>query len=656
MRIVTTSQTPQLVKALIGFIVFMMALATNSSQSLAAETKQTTVTASVPDISPPTIPILISPENNSFTTLSTPSFIWKAATSSATLSHYQLYIDDIIKYDLIPLTSVTNTQYSLVFNAITKTYTLTPLLALVDGTHSWKIVAFDTNNNFSSSAIWTFHLDSLPPLLLVEQIGPVTTNISSNNTSSVPLNPIELTDNEPQLSGTGEPLANVTVTIQVEGETPYLDNFTVGANGSWSYKLSTLPRGKIVYISFTSVDSAGNTSFISRIPIIIVTETIVFPPESEAPSGNPSPNAILTSLPIPKITIPLTYPVETVKTTVRKTISLIPESIREFGRAIVNLAKAAVVAPLVFVAPAAALVATAAIPVFTIISLLLQLGPRLFYQAIIRFLQTFGLLPLPEPQGMVFDSKTNQPVAFAILSITQVDTGKDQIPVQETVITNTDGLYQGLSLPKGFYELKVKHQDYEFPTQLNKPHYLKFTDFYKGEKVLIDSKHPPLFLIPVDFIGDETSTTKKNNKFWKLLLSRYSFNKLRVPLFIFSTGITLFYPTFTNILVVFAYLIVFGKEFIYSKREPDLAGIISDENRVNIPSVTVRIYQKDSAKLVAITQTDEKGQFSLYLDPDTYLINIMKNGYIWDELAAQSYNEITFTGESVHRNIILRKL
>lgn len=637
-------------------VLYLLALSMSLSQVLAAESKQTTVTASVPDVSPPTIPILISPENNSFTTLSTPSFIWKASTSSATLSHYQLYVDDIIKYDLIPLTSITNTQYSLVFNATTNTYTLTPLLALVDGTHSWKIVAFDANNNFSSSAIWTFHLDSLPPLLLVEQIGSVITSISSSNTNSIPLQPIELTDNEPVLSGTGEPLAKVTVTILVEGETPYLDNFTVGANGSWSYKMATLPRGKIVYVSFTSVDSAGNTSTISRIPIIILSETIIFPPESVTASGSPSPNAILTSLPLPRVTVPLTYPIETVKTTVRKTLSLIPESIREFGKTIINLAKAAVVAPLVFVAPAAALVATAALPVFTIISLLLQLGPRLFYQAILRFLQTFGLLPLPEPQGLVFDSKTNQPVAFAILNITQVDVNENQIPVQETVITNTDGLYQGISLPEGSYQIKVKHQDYTFPTAVSKPHYLNYTDFYKGEKVLINSKHPPLFLIPVDFIGDEENTTRKNNKFWKLLLSRYSFNKLRVPLFIFSTGITLFYPTLINIVVVLAYIIIFVKEYLYSKREPDLSGIISDENRVNIPSVTVRIYQKDSAKLVAITQTDENGQFSLYLDPDTYLINIMKNGYIWDELAAQSYNEITFTGQAVQRNVTLRKL
>ncbi len=134
-----------------------------------------------PDITAPTIPILISPPNASVTDNSSPEFVWRQSTDgNSNTVIYTLYLNNVLIYpNILDSGNTTASNYSTRQEG--DTIHLTPTYALSDGTYSWYVVARDLSLNSSRSATWHFTLDtSIPPLTAsITQTTPTTYDLSS---------------------------------------------------------------------------------------------------------------------------------------------------------------------------------------------------------------------------------------------------------------------------------------------------------------------------------------------------------------------------------------------------------------------------------------------------------------------------------------------
>ncbi len=101
------------------------------------------------DSSPPTAFALKFPENQSWVSSAQPSFQWAASADLGSgLAKYQLIVDNKLAADDIDPTQTT----------------ATPVFALIDGTHTWKVIAYDrAGNNRESEESWTLNVDQTPP-------------------------------------------------------------------------------------------------------------------------------------------------------------------------------------------------------------------------------------------------------------------------------------------------------------------------------------------------------------------------------------------------------------------------------------------------------------------------------------------------------------
>jgi len=95
------------------------------------------------------VPQPISPSDNAMINDNTPTFRWSSAVGAA---KYELWVDD----------DPTFTSSEITENTSEVTYT--PTEALTGESYSWKVRAYDIDNNPTDwSPVWTFTLDTIPP-------------------------------------------------------------------------------------------------------------------------------------------------------------------------------------------------------------------------------------------------------------------------------------------------------------------------------------------------------------------------------------------------------------------------------------------------------------------------------------------------------------
>lgn len=651
------------------FFLALVLLASLQPSSVHAQvTDGSTVTAFVPDIVPPSTPILIAPANGSVLNDDTPTFVWQASTDNVAMGSYTLTVDGSVLFSSIPLTSTSNSQYTLVYNSGDSTYSLTPADGLANGLHTWKITAYDTSNNSTDSVTWSFTIDTQAPVFVVTQVGDQEVSISSQDVSTIPDDPIELDDNEPEIAGTGEVGATVVMTVTIPDEPDETYEFTIDSDGEWSVQLGVLPRGETMYLSFTITDSAGNVSVLNDIPFLIKEIIIIIPPQpsptptpvasptlppSPLPPGAtplPTPSALPTATPLPTptatpaaplIVIPITPPRETVIRIAQRVERQLPPIVQDVIEAIPESVRDLVTEPIRLVAPISALVATAAIPALSLLNLLLEFGGQLSWRILVKILQAIGLLPPSEPQGLVFDAETYEPVSYALLTFRS--THKDLAEqILETAISDENGVYQGIELPPSEYTLTVNHQDFHFPTNNARPSYLTVREFYRGESFVIDTRSSePLFLIPVDSLLHE-----RKHKTWRdrlrLFVARFKLRNLVLPLFIFSCVVTVLYPTLLNFIILTLYLLVFARRLLIRWRTPMIAGTVTDNHGMGIENAIIRVTDTITGQTRVLLRTDENGQFATRITAGVYQLAVSKLGYAWME-----NNEIVSFKEAV---------
>lgn len=655
---------------LLAFVLVAQALV--PVYAATTETEQVTVTATVPENEAPTTPILISPSNNSYTNDSTPSFVWEESTDEGGMSHYELSLDGSNLFDNIPLSDTENDDYILEYNSTDGEYTLTPKSPLSSATHTWKIRAVDVSNQGTDSATWSFTIDTLAPSFVLTQIGTASVSISAQDPSTIPSTPVELTENQPLLVANGEANASVSLTLTIPGDPTQAFSQAIESDGTWELQLGILPRDVVMSMEFIITDSASNVSVLTGVEFIIPTEVIVIPGSptptpspsvSPSPSPSPSPGVLPSPTPTPSpsptvapiIEIPIVPPREIIHEIIQETAELLPPQIVNLAANLPKQSAETIVKTAKIVAPVSSLVATAAVPSLSFFALLAQFGQNFSWDFSIKLFQALGLIPKKRPQGIVYDSETEEPVSFALLTVTTSE--KTIEPIKETVVTDLNGIYQGVRLPPGNYSINVAHQEYSFPTIKQRPAYMSFKDFYKGEIFEVKTEEQKeLFLIPIDPIDESEKPTNFRSKV-SLFVARIRLSNLIIPLFIFSVMIALIYPTNLNWIVVAFYLVILTRQAITSRRIPTIAGQVVDQQGNPIGFAIVRVIQAETSQLVAIVTTDKQGEFKGFVDKDLYQLAVTKQGFAqYNESGQLSFEQIDTREQSQYNVITMRNV
>lgn len=611
------------------------------------------ITAQMPDVVAPSTPILIAPENNALLTDNTPEFIWTRCTDNVGVSYYQLYLDGEIKFDNIPLINTDNSDYTLTLDPITDYYHLIPKNPFSDGSHTWKIVVFDETGNFAESVTWIFTIDSIAPTFVITQIGEVLTSISAQDTSTIPDEPIELEDNEPLLLGTGEASSSVAITIQIPDNPDITDNFNININGDWEYQMGILPRDIIIILNFLIRDQAGNISILEGVQIIIPTPTIVIPPEPTTPptSITPAPDSPTpTPALVPQIVIPIIPIKEIIYETIQKIIEKIPliaDIIKAIPEPISKILKN--------LAPISSIIVSSLVPIISTVAIASQFGGQLSFNLLTKILQALGLLPAGKPQGLIFDSETNQGIPFAVLTLSRVSDKLDFI-INEQIITNDEGLYRGIKLPAGQYQLSVRHPAYLFPTQKNRPLHLRIKDFYKGEIFNINNEQKPEFLlVPIDKASGQNKVYSRKIRL-RLFLTRLArlSSTLLIPLFLFSLLVVSFYPTIWNWAMVALYTILVFVRLKNKLVKPDISGVSLDKTTQQpLKNVVIKLVEIKTGEIAAVTLTNKNGQFFFYHQKGEYQIIPNKINWFWVQSDGKMKLEVVNTQQEKVNNLMV---
>lgn len=603
-----------------------------NGETLSSNPKSRTlnITASVVDTIPPSIPLLVAPPDTSIQTTTKPTFIWQLSTDEQGMGKYELWLDGNLLYDNIPLTSTTNASYTLVFED--GEYKLTPKTDLAQGSHTWFIKAVDIYDNKSTSATWSFTVDTVGPLIIVTGVGNTTQDIRSDNTASVPLTPIRLSDNEPVITGTGEVGSTLQMVLVIPGHPNQITTITL-TSSTFSFTLPVLPIDTIIYISFTSSDVVGNTSVITNIPIIVASATITIP--------LPSP----TTIEVPRIEEIIKVPIEEKRPPlIREVLGRLPTPLQTFLSTPLAQTIAQVAPLLTLAAPAVILVATAVQTSFSLLPLIFEL--------ISRFLQSLGLIPVKRPRGVVFDTKTGKPIPFA--TVTFIRTKDNEIV--DTVISDTSGIYRSVKLPIDTYRIDVVHSEYVFPTKLTPKFLVNPHDFYRGEPFEIKSANQEeLFLIPMDPLYDET--VKQRHFYFQIALSfvRRLIHSLFYPMVIFSVIVTLVYPTLLNIAIVTLYAVMITYRYSRTRKQPLLSGFVVDRNQKPLEGAMIKCFESGTNQVAALLVTNEIGKFQVNLPTHQYNLLVSKDGYVIEQ-KSQDYTNIFLAHTGKEGSIIVHMM
>lgn len=238
------------------------------------------VTATVPDVLPPTAPVLISPENGSYTNNPTPTFsFYKSTDAGSPIHYYQLYINNQLVVSQLPAA----VEYKKV-DQFTLWSDLEKIWFVLnqpfeDGKYDWQVKAFDLYGNQANSATWTFTIDTQPPFILVTQVAQHTNlGLSSQDPSSIAPG-LEFVTQElkPTISGKTEP--GTALKLILQGQKKRLELTTTSlSNGNYRFKPESSLAPGIYKLMIFATDPATNTTTLKPFWLKIV------PPQPRVPS------------------------------------------------------------------------------------------------------------------------------------------------------------------------------------------------------------------------------------------------------------------------------------------------------------------------------------------------------------------------------------
>lgn len=590
--------------------------------------RERTVTATVPDNFAPSAPVLISPENNSKHRTS-PSFSWLLAGDNVDTTGYRLTLDGSVLFANIPVVATETTQFSLGYVGATQSYTLTPKTNIADGTHTWKITAFDARGNETDSTTWTFSLDTLAPSFTITAVDTLTTAISAQDTTTIPEQPLGLINNEPVISGTGEALSTVQLTIQW-GETKAERSFSISSAGTWETTLPILPRDTTILLSFLITDQVGNISILEKVPLILPSETLTLP----------GTGGTTISLP--------TNPRELLFAIGGSLAQLLPRDLRENAPLPAPIATITKVTKQV-TQPVATLLFVSVVPVIAVVSLVAPLGAGVSASAVHHALYALGYLPNRKKQGIIIDATDQAPIPLARVTLVgETETGRS---IHTTVFSNIEGVYQPFNPEYGTYRVLVEKRHFSFPMLGKRPRHLAIETLYQGEVFTIDRSHPePSLVIPLERISTNKATETKSLGYQAARLAQYK-NSFGALSWLFMAGITTLQPSYINLLTFGSFTSILALRKVFSKQH--LRGVVINTHNQAIQHVVVRSIDRDSGALQDITQSKKGGIFYLEHDHTRSALEVIDMGRSWSAEEQAKTSEQLSLGERKSCQVVL---
>jgi hypothetical protein len=276
------------------------------------------VTATVPYLDAPPVPILITPTNNSVISSGLVEFAWYEVTGHPfDIDHYQIHVNGQVLYTLSAANQET-TYYSLKLENGVYRLTLKSPGRLVDGSYTWKISVHDVLDRGTDSATWQFTVDSSQPPVIVTDIDGQQVSISASDPDTIPVDPVIVYTSTPFIYGSTEPLAEVQlVVLRADGSESHY-KMTATSDGHFLFYLPQLNPNEIVGLTITAIDIAGNNRVLTGLRLQYVPRRIVIPlpdfipdqpdiviPIPDIPGLEPQPPVLPTPDPSRPGTIPL---------------------------------------------------------------------------------------------------------------------------------------------------------------------------------------------------------------------------------------------------------------------------------------------------------------------------------------------------------------
>jgi len=551
-----------------------------------------TVSATIPDTQPPSVPILIEPADGALIADNTPSFKWYASVDNVGLSHYIFYLDGSAPYGNLPLIDTDNSTYLLDYDELNSIYTFTPKSGLNDAAHTWKVVAVDYVNLKASSDTWDFSIDTLAPNFVLTKIGDTTVSISASSVASVPSNPIVIfqndpTANEPLLIAGGEALSSVKLTVTIVGEPTQTYTTKIDSNSHYELKLGILPRDKDIRLDFVITDAVNHVSVLEGVyfrialqywpvatatptptanPTLIATPTLtptVLPLLSLTPTTTPSVSLAISVIPtttaspsmtltptltpalsvVPTGIIPIIPPKEIIHEFGGKVIELLPESTANYVK---TFLRSKLWQNLSLVFPLLVLL------LFYFLSLLILLSKFIqsFSISLLQKILTLFMAPFfKASKNLVFEYK--ETLASPLVKVELLD---ESGQVLDFAITNLEGNFDDLAYPEsGRWCLQVKDDNFYYPIGDEKPAQLEFWQFY--QKQMIDTNYggQAILMPTLRAAGQEKLPFLERLRIFILYLLDYPVWFLALALF-FTLVFVLRYPSIYNTFVLILYV------------------------------------------------------------------------------------------------------
>ena len=475
------------------------------------------VTANIPDLEPPSVPILIAPEDEANLATAYPVFQWYGSTDNMGLSHYRFWLDNATWFDYLPLDDYADADYSLDYDPINNIYTFVSSHPLDHGPHRWQITAVDYADNSASSDIWDFNIFIDSPEFNLTQVGDLHTHILATDPSTVPDDPLDLfvddpDANEPWLIALAD--ANLAVNLVVTIPDDPVQNFNQSSDelGNWSLQLGILPRDTVIRLDFTISDVVGNQSIIENLyirlyqhywpptatptptptstptptlslsPTPTLTPSLSFIPSlTLSPSGQASPSVSLSptlsptpspsvSIAQPGIRVPIIPPKEIVHELVQETTERLPQPIAVFISRLLRSDWWSWLQNFI----------SLLLVIFLPLTSYLLLNLKFIKDWSVAHLKqtALALWPWSKRGNLVFEYRSATAAPLVKVELLNADNGQ----VLDWQITNYLGQFAHFSYPnQGNLQLRVKDQNFFFPVGEDRSPALIWQSFYQQQ-------------------------------------------------------------------------------------------------------------------------------------------------------------------------------
>ncbi|MCB9801879.1 MAG: hypothetical protein H6774_02200 [Pseudomonadales bacterium] len=606
----------------------------------------TNVRGSVPDVVAPSTPVLITPADGTVTSDNTPIFSWYGASDNVGISSYTIVVDGSPFLSGIPITDTAAGLFTVTYNAVDNIYTLQSNKIVPDGSHTWAVTAVDAAGNQTTSASWQLTVDATTPYLIITQAGNYSLATTSQNTASVPTSPLEFWDDNEVLRGSGETGSQVTVSFTRGGVEVATPTMFVLTSPNWLLSLPDVPKNSVIFLRFTITDSVGNISLIEHFPIYIHDEEA--PQIDPPPTPNPSNPVIsyITPSPSPDITPkPWWKPPWTLQPSPSSAgqeqvgSSQPPKEVTLLETITTPLVTPPLLLPgmkphsqVIQAAPSSEVQSSTqdeeksqltwwsyALPLtlimFALLKTLVVAGILGLQTSIAGMLAALSAVCAPllarKRPSLVFDVFSGKPASFMpVLYKKYSDTGEE---VEQTLVfSNEDGRLP--LVPTGAYSLEIDDAYAQFPTMEERPTYLNYHQFYKGE--LLETTQESVLSIPCE-------VQMHAHRLRRVTLVMFSATRGVSGFFwfLFSLGITILYPSFINGIVFVFYLLCVGVVLVRKRKGPFIK--VFDQSGAGISHCIT--YTGQNGDTTAIYITDKNGSARLAYKDQT--LTAYKYGY-----------------------------